>query len=483
MCAFFLGPALAEAGAMLSEALLELGINNTVAAAGSAAVVSQVGTQINNAVASGLEAAAKQVLGQEVYDSSLKTAEDLQADASFVAGLLSGTGPSSTSQTSKSKTGTGAGPRTPSNNPGAQVSNIPSKSIGGINATIASSTDKPGPKTLLSTLISNASNNSAGPGSLTDKFVKTVKDSATEVATDLLTNAATNLLDSMTSPETKQTVIDQSKLLADLLTEHSVAAAENIGPLDVKKTIVELVGTDRSRLTMVQKLSDYYASKVVSDSPDYKRIKAMYTGRGLGPESTVMTETKDKWLFMFYDEVGRLETLVQEKSAKTLPPVYGVFGGPLSPNNRKPINYPDACFMAHDCDYQESYFSKEADLKLVARLLTRKDQWPVSDVSLLNSIIVYFQTVGKSISYLKGSLPGSVSTQVIEADTKDDIFPVLVDTPMTIEDYQIERYNFYKSFSDQMSINAEEKSVLARPTRIISKSLIDSFENITVEIK
>jgi hypothetical protein len=405
--AFLLGGLTAELATAITEGLIEVGIGDTTSALIAGSVASQASNTVGSAITQGLQEAAKQVLGTDEYTKKAQELEKLKSDSSFVYNLVMAENKNMPVKTNKRQEQQTNVPSTP---------NVP-KVIGATVSSLVNSDQK------------NVSNYS------------------------MLGNILKNVKQDINQQQDQQTnkVKDRSTMLADLITQQSSFIA-NGGSVD--KSIVDLVGSDQTKLSMVQKLSSYYADKVQDDTDEYKRIKAIYNGKGITPESVVMTETNSQYIFMQYDETGSLKTLVQDKKAKTLPAVYGVFGGPLSPNNRKPINVPDNYFLQHDENYQEGYFSKKADLILVSRLLQNRDKWPVEDVNILNSIVIYFQTVGKSLSYLKGSLSSDVATKVIEDDARDDIFPFLFDdTVMNVNDYKIQRYNFYKNLEDRIVDN------------------------------
>ena len=204
---------------------------------------------------------------------------------------------------------------------------------------------------------------------------------------------------------------------------------------------------DPKKLTMAQRLSNYYADKSLSKSPEFKEIFDVYDGSGISPENVVMSSDDEFWKFDIYDETGNRVHLEQNKKAYVLPAVYGVFGGAMSPNNYISTDVPDTCFLCHDADYGVSYFHWKSDMKLVSRLIQQRDKWPEGSISQLNSIVIYFATLGASLAVLKGSLVGD-GTEL--EDTKDDIFDTMIPEAIALEpeEYFKQKREFYKSFND-----------------------------------
>ncbi len=203
-------------------------------------------------------------------------------------------------------------------------------------------------------------------------------------------------------------------------------------PNDAHMEIVnKIVGTDPAKLTTLQKVSNFMADKAKPNNKEFNDIYEIYNGSGLEPRNVVMSQSIDKWLFFIYDETGKRLRLEQDKNAFTIPNVYGNFGGLRSSNSNLPIDVPDTCFLCHDIDYSQSMFNTEADYKLVSRLLQRRSSWPQDSVKLLNSIVIYFATVGSSLSALKGSIVGNPAKEIVVDDVKDDIFPVV--SPNAVE--------------------------------------------------
>ena len=169
-------------------------------------------------------------------------------------------------------------------------------------------------------------------------------------------------------------------------------------------------------------------------------------------------------MFDMYDEKGSLIHLIQNKKAWTIPAVYGVFGGASSPNNSMPIDVPDTCFLAHDSDYALSYFNWESDMKLVSRLVQRRADWPLDSVSQLNSIVIYFATVGASLAVIKGSIVGDPSVAPVVDEIKDDIFYQVVATPdmkdLKPVEYAQVRYLFYNELNTKLESNHKTSGIM-----------------------
>lgn len=288
-------------------------------------------------------------------------------------------------------------------------------------------------------------------------------------------------------------------LIADLVVTHASELAEagiddhleDVIPMgiivseeeqtsDHLEVLEEVIDNDPDRYTLLQKLSNFYADKSLSKSEEFKEIYSKYTGKGFEKKNVVMSETGTEYLFFLYDEIGDLITLKQQKDKKTLPAVYGVFGGPSSPNNQLPIDVPDTCFMAHDADYSKSYFHWESDMRLVSRLTQRRASWPQDKITQLNSIVIYFATIGASVAVIKGSIVGDPSKEVINDDVTDDLFPAMVPEAVNLpkQEYLTERYNFYKQFSEGVKEAESTSKVFSTGGRRIQ----NLFEGIKIEL-
>lgn len=239
--------------------------------------------------------------------------------------------------------------------------------------------------------------------------------------------------------------------------------------------VADTVANDPDKLTFMQQMSNFYADKSLSSSDEFKEIFEVYNGKGFEPRNVIMTEDNENYIFYMYDELSKLITLKQDKSAKTLYPVYGVFGGPSSPNNALPIDTPDTVFLAHDAEYDLSYFAWEADMRLVSRLVQRRDAWPKDNITQLNNIVVYFATMGSALATIKGSISGDPSKQIIDDEVTDDIFPALNPDSLSLPkpEYIEARFIFYKELASGLE-DARERSIFSAGN-LRNKKLFDSI--------
>lgn len=274
------------------------------------------------------------------------------------------------------------------------------------------------------------------------------------------------------------------KELADMLVSHCSSIA--VGDGDITK----IIGADKNALVLGQKLTQFYSTKLANKSVDNRvfEIAKTYNLRDRSPSDVV--ETFDPVYkgrkFTYTDQAGR-ELFCFESKGFYIPAVYGIWGGPMSRNNKVPIDMPDLTFYEHDSRYSmDGYFNPDADLILVAELLSLREdgRWPAGSENLLNSIVIYFSTIGKSLSYLKGSLPSNVSKDIIGDVSKDDIFPVMVPEALALpeQEYVEARYNFYNSFETELKHASRTKSIFSSQGPYKAELLKSLLKGLVVEL-
>jgi hypothetical protein len=293
-----------------------------------------------------------------------------------------------------------------------------------------------------------------------------------------------------------------TKELADLVIQNvsAIAINGNASTESLDDAIETTIGTDVNKLTLMQRLSTFYRQYSADDHlKKYEDIARIYNGKGVKPSD--MTEEYDfeRRLLKFScpDETGRIISLHQT-TGFILPAIYGTYGGPSSANANKVRtgpstnpqdndgpDYPDLYFFYHDAAYgTEGYFHAKSDIQLVTRLTQNVDKWPTDSITLLNSIVVYFTTLATTISYLKGSLPDNVTKEVIPDMTKDDVFPILVPEALELptEQYITKRFNFYKALEDDFKTASVTSSMFAESGFGANLRLKQEFDQIEIQI-
>ncbi len=284
---------------------------------------------------------------------------------------------------------------------------------------------------------------------------KVVKEPVKEYIPVIAPNSLASLLVSHATGLAMNNVTKGTKLE---LTDHK---GDAVIPTGTNEDVIKNIASE-DKLGLLEKLSNFYADKAVDDSEEFQKIYKVYNGVGFEPKNVVISVSSDSWVFDMYDEVGVRIHLEQRFDAVTIPNVYGNFGGLRSSNREKPIDVPDTCFMAHDADYAVSMFHTLGDQKLVSRLLNRRADWPRDSIKLLNSIVIYFSTIGASISKLKGSITGDPVVSV--EDVTDDIFPVINPSLVGSSEYVTLRQDFYKQFETSVKSGHKEFFENARNT-------------------
>ncbi len=285
--------------------------------------------------------------------------------------------------------------------------------------------------------------------------------------------------------------------VAKLITDHTSAIAESVAlnnRLNPEDTLVKTIGTDSSKLTLAQRLSDYYANKSLPTSDYYNSIANTYNGKNLVYpfiyyewDNITLHQTPPGPLkkFIWNDETGTRHELVQSHDITVLPSLYGIFGGPSSINNNYPIDLLDSFFCMHDNSYdKEGFASIRGDFQLVSRLTQNKDRLNQTSLTFINSTIAYFSTIANTLHTLKGSLPDEVSKAPIENVVTDDFYgsqntELALSNP---DQFKQEQSKFYKELESEMETAYTDSSIFAQASTYRTSLLAQSFGNIEVEL-
>jgi hypothetical protein len=288
-----------------------------------------------------------------------------------------------------------------------------------------------------------------------------------------------------TSELVKQATASYSpKELANYVTTLSTKLATS-EKINVEESVMEIIAMDPSNLGFVQRITNYLATKSIPTSDDYQTLSKIYNGRNIFVPNNYSKSINEKGLIVISgtDELGKTVSM-QQTTGVIIPSAHGIFVGPQSINNDLPIDLFDGFAFFHDQEYEERNFADHrADLKFISRLSQNMDRYPSDQLSLINSTIVYFANLGLTIGKLKGSLPANVSTDLIDDNSKDDVFPVMVPEALQLEprEYQVARLNFYKEFEDEMEV-ASKTSSLFTQVGSGNKFLANEFGSILVQI-
>ncbi len=234
-----------------------------------------------------------------------------------------------------------------------------------------------------------------------------------------------------------------------------------------------------------------FLSSKIPTTDEYKQIASIYNGKGLKIFQRYDPVTQGL-IFTLIDETGARFELPQTKGT-TIPPIYGVFMGPNSPNNALPIDLDTAAPLDeycafHDYDYlTNGFFDRIGDYKLVSRISQNYSLMTLAQKPYAKIAILYFSTLGHSISGLIGTLPVSIDEVVSDQPTKDDIFPVVIGPELanSLEPnvYNIERTKFYSELKDSFEVESRTSSVLATfGDKSSSKLLSYEFGEINITI-
>lgn len=278
------------------------------------------------------------------------------------------------------------------------------------------------------------------------------------------------------------------KQLSDLIVRQATALAfgETPTPDGVVDTAINAVSDNIEDLSLFQRMNKYYADMAVPTNDQYLEIAAVYNGRALTyPEGISMTFDEERQLIRFdwVNEIGAPQTLFQTTGI-IIPSVYGVFGGANSRNSEFPIDYLDSLYMNHDLSYVNGP-SLVGDYQLIARIVNNMDRIPPEGRSFARTSVIYFATIGSTISALYGSLPGDTVADVpVPQVTKDDVFPVVVPSSLQLPDdeYVVARFEFYRDFEKAMEASQVQHGIMAPTGKAASMRLLQLFNNMQIEL-
>ena len=275
------------------------------------------------------------------------------------------------------------------------------------------------------------------------------------------------------------------KELSDLLVKHTtmLSYSDLSNPSVISDVGLAVSDSKVESLTLLQKLNTFAASKVIPKNDLFDSIYTVYTGKVITDKTVLMSFDQEKKLIRFdwNDEVNDTHTLFQN-TGLVVPSVYGTFGGINSINNAYPKDLLDTFFCFHDQSYTGNIFSLKGDYQLISRLTQNMNRFSPEAQAFAKTTIIYFSTIGHVLASIKGSLPDSITKQVVPNLTKDDIFPVVQPEAQSLPnaDYIIARFNFYKELESSFIESSKQHGIYA-PSGVSSQlRLAQEFGNIMI---
>ena len=275
------------------------------------------------------------------------------------------------------------------------------------------------------------------------------------------------------------------KELSDLLVKHTtlLSYSDLSNPQVISDVGIAVSDSKVKSLTLLQKLNTFAAKKVLPKNDLFYKMFAVYNGKVITEKTVLMSFDQEKKLIRFdwNDEVNDTHTLFQNTGI-VVPSIYGVFGGINSINNAYPSDLLDTFFCFHDQSYTGNMFSLEGDYQLISRLVQNMNRFSPEAQAFAKTSIIYFSTIGHVLANIKGSLPDSITKQVVPNLTKDDIFPVVQPEAQSLPnaDYIIARFNFYKELEQTFIESSKQHGIYAPSGAGAQLRLAQEFGNIMI---
>ncbi len=280
---------------------------------------------------------------------------------------------------------------------------------------------------------------------------KTVQTSIKKISSTEIANFVVNFASELTNQAVNGEKIDK------------IAAATKVLESMSNKELINSIGP--------------FLKNKLPNSELYQKISSVYNGSGMSvKESITMYKDPRKNLlyFILKDETGKLSTLYQTTGI-VLPAYPGtVFMGPRSPNNNYPTNLTDLFCAFHDQTYINGP-NLEGDYSLISRCANRYNDMDDFEKKLARICIMYFGTLGTTISNLLGSSPSDIhkvpSTEIVT----DDIY-----TAVSQEINPVERMEFYDQLYKEIDNFSRTGSVISQYSG--NKTLANEFGSLLVGI-
>lgn len=245
--------------------------------------------------------------------------------------------------------------------------------------------------------------------------------------------------------------------------------AVNGQKIDKTKALTKILGTTDNK-ELINTIGPFLKNKLPT-SELYQKISSVYNGSGMDIKKNITMykdPRKNLLYFILVDELGKLSTLYQTTGI-VLPAYPGtVFMGPRSPNNNYPTNLTDLFCAFHDQSYINGP-NLEGDYALISRCVGRYNDMNDFEKKLARICIMYFGTLGTTISNFLGSAPSDIhkipTTEIITDDVYTTVSP--------INGGPVERMEFYNEFYKEIDNFSRTSSIISQYTG--NKNLAKEF--------
>lgn len=419
---------LAEIGATLATGIGEVGTAvglsegaaQTLAATGSSAAVGYLGSQANNAANS----LVQELTGKTVSQWEVSAKENLSQNYSQANDFLNGTyTPKEFKRTKASDIASYNDALR--NNQLNLDSQLYTNAINDIKSTVASTTiNSPNSNiTNSSNTIEQspyttpyATNNTQPDQSIIVDQRTFEKLFGKQTQYPVNSGFSENSLQALPSPPTVGK--DEGQILGQILGKTMVSS-------DPNTMVQEMIKNPNSTPILKQFIDFSDTNKGPIDArkdPEYAEIFRIYNGRNCSAFVNSVGH------FCFKNETGQVEeytgttaplnsdgtqlSTTQIISAGFIPPIYGTWTGPNSPNNLLPISINsnitpgllDLYSLSHDISYQNGWFDKRGDLIYISRVSQNLSRMSFRERIIAEFAIKWFTQA----SYLLGSIKGSL---------------------------------------------------------------------------
>ena len=223
-------------------------------------------------------------------------------------------------------------------------------------------------------------------------------------STDKVSNSVV-VEESDNSEEKDLTHVDMANDVARIVTDHAALLAKDMHPVEA---ITKVLKKPTDHL-IINKLYDHY-DKYLPHEDEFLIIQKHVNEKPLNyPLINVHRTSNGILYYSWFDEDLKPHRMMQNLGPTIWPAFPGYyFCGPNSPNNPlriEDISPLDSLCCLHDESWAKKSFSYEGDLFFIARLHSWLATGKISknEESLAKKTLIYFSSLGKSVSLLTGS--------------------------------------------------------------------------------
>jgi hypothetical protein len=250
-----------------------------------------------------------------------------------------------------------------------------------------------------------------------------------------------------------------------------------------------VVGSNPFLSYLMPSVSKFQAGLTLPTNEEYKKVAAVYNGKNLDYRNVLAAEVNGYMTFSARNEVGEVITWNTEwNSHKVVPPLWGVWVGPNSPNNKSPTSLLDLFAFFHDYSYHVyGNFNELGDYQLISRVYQNLDRMSGSEREIALTTVKYFSTIGAAARAYAGNKGHMAYSQdsTNEKGADDSIFPILIPEAETLEsvDYSEAKDYFFEGLETGLRSETGNSSVMASYTvSNRNQLLINYLENIEIEV-